>query len=253
MIRKTIGGFLFQLTSLGCFLLLASSSVQAQQNLFNIPSGDITPADKVFYQHQVNAYQSKLESKAHLVYGMGKGWDIGANLVGKGFYFTPEWRALHNDDPKKGALYPILMGTVQKMWELSDHLQVNGGLQMGVNLSNRINNKTLNYFGYGMAVWHFKPGSRVNVGVYHSNPMFIGQGNDSGIMLGYEYKLSKRWYLMGDWMSGNNDAAVAVIGGMYNASRRVQLCAGWQIPNPQAPKPMGLVLEVNLLGWDLFE
>ena len=56
---------------------------------------------------------------------------------------------------------------------------------------------------------------------------------------------------MGDWISGNNDASVSVIGAMFNASKRVQLCAGWQIPNPNTPKPMGLVFELNILGYDL--
>jgi hypothetical protein len=71
-------------------------------------------------------------------------------------------------------------------------------------------------------------------------------------MLGYELKVSERFYLMGDWMSGSNDAAVSVIGAMYNASKRIQLCVGWQIPNPNTPKPSGLVFEVNLLGWDFY-
>ena len=57
---------------------------------------------------------------------------------------------------------------------------------------------------------------------------------------------------MGDWVSGNNDAAVMVLGGMVNVSERFQLCAGWQIPNPGTPKPMGFVLEINLMGWDLY-
>ena len=81
--------------------------------------------------------------------------------------------------------------------------------------------------------------------------MFVGTGNTRGVLLGYEYKLSKRWYLMGDWISGRNDAAVAVIGGMFNVSKKVQVCAGWLLPNPNTPKPMGLVLELNLLGWEL--
>jgi hypothetical protein len=237
-----------------CLLLLISgiNDLFSQQNLFNIPSGDITEKGKIFYQHQLNVYQSRLESKAHFVYGLGDGWDAGLNLVGKGFYFTPDWRLLHNDNPDKGALYPILMGTVQKQFSPLEKLDLNTGLQAGINLSNRIDNKELNFFWYGLAIWHFKKGSRITGGVYHSNQMFIGQGNDTGWMIGYEYKLSKRWYLMGDWISGNNDAAVAVIGGMFNASKRVQICAGWQIPNPNTPKPAGLVLEINLLGWDLY-
>jgi hypothetical protein len=89
------------------------------------------------------------------------------------------------------------------------------------------------------------------VGGYHSNDEFLGEGVDAGVMVGYELKVLPRFYLMGDWISGDNDASVAVIGAMYNAGRRVQICAGWMIPNPDAPKPMGLVLELNVLGWDL--
>jgi hypothetical protein len=82
--------------------------------------------------------------------------------------------------------------------------------------------------------------------------MFVGDGNTFGFKAGYEFKLLKRWYLMGDWVSGNNDASVMVLGGMYNITKRFQICAGWQIPNPKTPKPMGLVLEINLMGWDMF-
>lgn len=241
--------FIIKLSLLLAFIFNTSFG---QQNLFNIPSGDITNPDKFFYQHQINAYSDKIESKAHLVYGLGNGWDAGINLVGKGFYFTSEWRSLHNDNPDKGALYPVVMGTLQKQFNLNEEFDLNFGTQFGYNLSSRIQNKELNYFTYGIGVYHFMQGkSRIVGGIYQTNQMYVGNGNTFGAMLGFELKLSQDFYIMGDWVSGNNDASVAVIGGMYNASKRVQLCAGWQIPNPNTPKPMGLVLELNVLGWDL--
>ncbi len=246
-------GFLFIFIFSTIFIdILFNNQLFAQQNLFNIPSGDITNHKKVFYQHQFNIYSDKLESKAHFVYGLGKGWDIGANLVGKGVYFDPNWRLLHNDNPAKGALYPIFMGTLQKQFQITEHLQMNVGTQIGWNLSANIKNKELNHYSYLMGVYHLNKGSRVVAGLYNTNQMFVGQGNTFGFMAGYEYKIAKRWYLMGDWVSGNNDAAVMVLGGMVNVSKRFQLCAGWQIPNPATPKPMGFVLEINLLGWDLY-
>jgi hypothetical protein len=39
---------------------------------------------------------------------------------------------------------------------------------------------------------------------------------------------------------------------MFNAGRRAQLCAGWQIPNRGSIKQQALVLELNILGWDLY-
>ncbi len=223
-----------------------------QQNLFNIPSADITPKGKIFYQHQFNIYAKKLESKAHLVYGLGKGWDAGINLVGKGFYFTPEWRSAYNSDPAKGALYPVLMGTLQKSFLINEHWQINAGTQAGVNLSNHLKNKEVNYFFYSLLSW--KPGSQHRfkfiAGPYYTNPMYVGNGNRTGIMAGYEIKLVNGWYLMGDFISGNNDAAVSVFGFMKTMSKRVQVCAGYLLPNPNTPKPNGIVLELNLLGWN---
>lgn len=56
---------------------------------------------------------------------------------------------------------------------------------------------------------------------------------------------------MGDWISGNNDSGAAVIGGMYIIGKRTQFCFGALIPNPSNPKPFSVVIEVNILGWDL--
>lgn len=234
-------------------LFLLTGVVYGQQNLFNIPSGDITEKGKVFYQHQLNVYSDKLESKGHFVYGLGKGWDAGLNLVGKGFYFSPDWRILHNDNPTKGALYPNLMATIQKQFEVGHHFDVNMGAQLGYNLSRFIKNKEINLFLFGIGVYHFMKGkSKIIGGVYKTNQMFVSQGNTFGVMAGYELKLSQRFYLVGDWISGRNDASVSVVGGMYNLTRRIQLCAGWQIPNPQALKSSGFVFELNLQGWDLY-
>lgn len=232
-------------------LLVYSAPTQGQQNLFNIPSGDITPGGKWFYQHQFNIYSQKIESKGHFVYGLGKGWDAGLNLVGKGAYFTPEWRGLYNSDAQKGAVYPVLMATVQKQWTLSDRVAINAGTQMGFNISKNVANKELNYFHYGLLCASPVAGLKVTGGGYLSNRPFIGMGNVTGVMLGFEAQVNDHFYVMGDWLSGRNDAAVAVLGGMYQATDRLQLCMGWAVPNPRTPKPAALVLEINLYGWQL--
>ena len=226
--------------------------VVGQQNLFNIPSGDITHEKKIFYQHQFNVYSDKLESKAHFVYGLKNGWDIGLNVVGKGVYFSPEWRTLYNDNPLQGAVYPIAMATAQKQFKLSKNVDFNIGTQAGFNFSSKLTNKELNHFSYALGVFHFNKHSRIVVGCYSTNKMFVGQGNNAGIMLGTELQITDKFYLMADWISGRNDAGATVIGSMYNISKRVQLCGGWLIPNPLTPKPQGFVLEINVLGWDLW-
>lgn len=235
------------------FLILFSPLSLAQQNLFNIPSGDITPKNEYFYQHQLNVYNNKFESKGHFVYGLCKNFDVGINLTGKGAYYNPEWSALYNAAQQNGALFPFLLGTIQKQWQINSNLLLNVGSQMGFNISSRVSNKRLGFFHYGLAIFPFMKGkSRIVSGAYFANKHYLGRGNHSGFMLGYELKLSKRWYLMGDWISGNNDLSCAVLGLMFNAGKRTQLCAGWQLPNRNSNKPQALVLELNLLGWDLF-
>jgi hypothetical protein len=233
-------------------ILLSTITIQAQQNLFNIPSGDITPKGKIFYQHQLNLYPSKLESKGHFVYGLGSGWDAGVNLVSKAFSFKKGPELMSNSNPALGALAPVLMGTLQKQITLIPGIDINAGVQAGTNLSNRLTDKSLNYFVYSVGTFHIAKGNRIVGGVWNGNREFLGKGNTTGIMAGFETKLSRYFYLMGDWISGTNEASGLVIGGMYNAGKNVQICAGLFEPNPDSGKERGIVLELNLMGWNVF-
>lgn len=225
-------------------------SAYAQQNLFNIPSGDITPKNKVFYQHQLNFYPKQIESKGHFVYGLGKGWDAGVNVVGKAAYFRPNWRLNHNDERQFGAVSPIVVGTLQKQFLVSPRMAVNIGTQSGLNLTNRVERREFAHFTYGLMNYQFGPGRKILAGPYVTNSAFAGRGNNAGVMIGYEWKLTDRWYLMGDWISGRNEQSVGVAGVMYWATKHVQFCAGALLPNPHTPKQNGVVFEINILGWD---
>lgn len=230
-------------------LALIASPLVAQQNLFNIPSGDITPKNKVFYQHQINLYSRFFESKGHFVYGLGRGWDAGANLVGTGARWTGDWQLLHNDNRQYGAVYPVVLLTLQKQFVLNKRLNINVGTQAGTNLSRFVDRKTFAQFTYGIASYQVAPGRRLLAGPYVTNTALVGPGNQAGLMLGYEWKLTDQWYLMGDWLSGRNEAGVGVIGAMFWPGKHIQFCGGLLLANPNTPKPNGFVLELNLLGW----
>ncbi len=235
-----------------CYVLIFSCyQIFAQQNLFNIPSGDITPKGKLFYQHQINTYSNKFESKGHFVYGIGKKWDIGVNLVGTGAYFNPAWKSIENTDFSQGkALSPTLMATVQKQWTINDQWAVNIGTQSGFNISSNTSNIQPAYLHYGLIGYQVKQGRKLLIGPYLTNQQYVGAGNKWGIHAGYEWKLTDKWYLMGDFISGNNDSAVLVPGVMYNVGKRVQLCLGYMLPNPNTVKNQAVVFEFNWYGWN---
>lgn len=79
------------------------------------------PKESFFYQHQINTYGNKFESKGHFVYGLGKGWDVGVNIVVTGAYFNPFWKPIYNSDfSQRRALTLTLLATLQKQLSISE-------------------------------------------------------------------------------------------------------------------------------------
>jgi hypothetical protein len=249
---KRISSHLFTM----CFVLSSYLSF-CQQNLFNIPSGDITPKNKFFYQHQLNFYQlNELESKSHLVYGIGKGWDIGVNFVDLPLQFGQGQIVSFNDNSRRKPLYPLLMLTLQKQFILKeDLLFLNVGTQIGPNLSNDISNKKVALMNYALLRWQPIKRGYIIAGPYHTNDVFVGgpPRDHFGVMVGFEYKLNDKWLLMGDFISGDHKKSQSVIGGGYNVSRKLQIFLGslWAFPNTRLDN--GVVVEINWYGWNFMD
>lgn len=241
------------------FMVLAAAvaplRLYSQQNLFNIPSGDITPKGTYFYQHQVNVYGTDyMESKSHFVWGLGNGFDAGVNLINVKINPTMNTRFFRdNTDPTSPAA-PLLLGTLQKQFELGEQWELNIGTQAGLNFRRtQVSNNPFAHFSYGLVRWDWHHALRITGGVYATNNQFVGTGTNTGIMAGFELPLTRDIYLMGDFVSGNHPSAVAVMGGMVNLSKRIQLCAGYLLPSPSSPAKQGVVFELNVLGFDAYE
>ena len=247
------------------FTFIYWNFISAQQNLFNIPSGDVTSKQELFYQHQLNFYEYyKFESKSHFVKGLGKGWEIGVNLINAKFNFNnPNFFVINEtvDGLNDSALSPLFLLTGQKQFALSEKIKLNLGTQIGTNFAAGWQNKQFAHFTYALVQFELPHHIKLIGGGYLSNDAFLGTGNDKGFMLGYEIPLSKRWWLMGDHISGHHSNGMSVIGGLYNISNSVQICFGGLISNrynQQFQADFGdrfidaLVIELNLLSWDLW-
>lgn len=188
------------------FFLSASTTcaLHAQQNLFNIPSGDVTPTGEWFYQHQLNFYEiNDLETKSHFVYGIAEGWDIGVNFIDLPLRLSGKRFISYNADSRRKPLYPLLMATVQKQFNLQDHLNLNIGTQIGPNLSSSLETKKIAYFNYALLKWHPIKQGYIAMGGYQANSVIIGSAEDKiGVIAGFEYKLGDRFLLMGDMING---------------------------------------------------
>lgn len=234
-------------------LLLATGPSWGQQNLFNIPAGDLTPKNKFFFQHQSNIYShTSFEAKNHLVYGLGKGWEVGLNVVNVKFNLArnAEQAVYVNNDDHAQPLQPLAQLTGAKFFRLGPKWHTVLGTQLGSNpVRLGRQDRRLTHFSYN--IWVFEPRSHLKfvAGPYLTDWASVGSGNRAGLLLGFEAPLAKKWLLMGDFISGRHTAAVSVLGFNYLASNRVQLCLGALVPNPSTRNSAGAVFELNLLGW----
>ena len=139
--------------------------------------------------------------------------------------------------------------------QVSKYVQVIVGTQVGSNLSSTIGSKRLVYFNY--AISRFSPTDRVYFSArsYHTNNVFVGGHPDQRIafMAGYEYKLTKKVLLMGDFISGNHKKSQTVLGGGYTFGNRVQLFPGALLAYPNGWLQNEAVIELNWYGWDFMK
>jgi hypothetical protein len=234
------------------FIVLASINGFSQQNLFNIPSGDITPKGKQFFQQQININSiQSYAAKTHFVHGLGKGFEVGMNVVNMYFDFSSP-NKLITSSPYNSTMpypyYPLALLTAQKGFTINNNWSATVGTQAGTNLTQSIKGKRFTHYTYALGVYrneHIK----IVGGPYATNWRFVGGGNNVGVMLGTEIHLNNKWLLMADFISGRHKNAVSVVGVTYNVNPKFQLCLGGQIPNINSKETSALVLEINLFNF----
>jgi hypothetical protein len=99
--------------------------------------------------------------------------------------------------------------------------------------------------------WHPIEQGYVVIGGYQANAVIIGGAEDQiGLIAGFEYKLSPQFLLMGDFISGDHKKSQTVLGGGVNVNNYLQVFVGKLFDFPNGDLDSGIVLEINLYGWD---
>lgn len=208
----------------------------AQQNLFNVPSSDITEHGKIFFQQQFNLSNLSGASNTTFDYGLENNLEIGLNIFNVDMYPT---RELQN---------PHILANFQKGFTINEHYKIGFGTQTG--LTPPIYNKAVEMpsFSYFNNAVHLDHLGNYYLGSYYANHAYAGQGDSFGIMAGVEYPLiEKKFHLQGDILTGNNDISVAVLGFVFFLPRDWQLSFGAQLPSPTSNNDYGAVFEITKL------
>ena len=242
---KTSKNFLCLLSVLFLFQLKTGL---AQQNLFNVPSGDITKKAQVFFQHQVNA-NDIFQNNSTLSVGIGHGAEMGINLYGFDLqHRASKWEIVNNLNNYEQPLNPQLLFNAQKEFEINSRFHFTFGTQTGASLTQRQKNTQFINFNYSNLIYVSKNEKIKWInGLYFGNKTYLGLGNNIGYMGGIEYSVNHRLKLSADAIVGNNASSVAVIGPCYFFTKHFALSGGWQIPFKGSNNSQACVMEFTFL------
>ena len=237
--------FFYIKTQFWFFILLCFGLCQvpfAQQNLFNVPSSDITDTGKVFFQQQLNV-NGFTTSNTTLTFGFKHQFECGINLFGVN-YDNKKGGFVKNDATFSNPVGPTVLFNAQKGFILNHHFKIGIGTQDGINLTSygkKVKGVTFDFINFVYSPIHTL---KINAGAYYGNQYFLGDGNKFGGMAGVEWELiGKKFHLMADWIYGTNSFGVAVPGCVWFLTKDISLSFGWQIPNPKSTNPQAFVFE----------
>jgi hypothetical protein len=209
----------------------------AQQNLFNVPSSEITKKNKFFFQQQFNIGALAGNSNTTIDYGLGDNIEVGINLFNLDLY--PTNSSIHN---------PHFLVNFQKAFELTKNYKISLGTQTGFTPPIYHQDIAIPSFSYLNNAIDLDRWGKYYLGAYYANLAYAGPGDSFGVMAGAEIPLIEdKVHLMGDLMTGKNDIGVAVVGLVFYLPSDWQLSFGAQLPAPGSNNDYGMVFEITKL------
>lgn len=209
------------------FIYLSS---KAQQNFINVPSAEVTLKHKLFFQQQLN-FNELIQSNSTLDFGLGKGFEVGANVLGLNFN-NKQKSFLNNDSTDTDPYNPLVLLNGLKQFELSEHASIAIGSQFGVNFTdNKKKSKAgLTYINFRLTDLLFKNSTFV-IGSYFNSIHYGGHGNRLGAWVGTEIPVTNNFHFMAESVIGDNALCYTSVGVIYYPYKWMPLTLGVQIPN----------------------
>ncbi len=230
--------------------MLISFNLNAQQNFFNVPSSEITPKNKIFFQQQFNFIASGLASSTTFNYGIGHNAEIGVNY--NGLNLKDYQKLDFSSDLPPFAPFLLLNG--QKKLEINHIYAISAGTQIGISTTTP-EIKFGNYFYINTTFHNKSERFKGIVGIYYATDSYFGEGsrnylknpslNGFGIQFGMEQRLSKNITFQLDMLTGEHSLSEIVVGGTYYLTQNWILSLGLQVPAFNKAVSNGVVFEIT--------
>ncbi len=195
-----------------------------------MPFAEVTKKNKLSFQQQININEI-IQSNFTLDFGLGKGFEIGVNILGLNFS-DKQKLFLNNYTIDTDPYNPLLMLAALKYFKLSENMDIACVTEVGLNYND--NKKTKEA---GLAYLNFQiknllgEESNIVLGSYYNSLHYGGKENRVGGWLGLEVPIHKKLHLMAESIIGNNAICYTSLGVIYYPLKHLPLTFGFQIPN----------------------
>lgn len=230
-----------------CFVSILRS--EAQQNLFNVPSSDITLQGKPFFQQQFNISKGLIQFNSTFSYGLGAHTEVGLNVLG--LNVEKDFSLLTNGNKSVPPVYPFFMFNFQKAVVLNRLLKFGVGTQAGFSKGGHFGSYT--YANLVTALTHTR--SKIITGAYYGSNSFLGTEERNpivpvfepvGFQLGIEQQIiEEKLLFIAENITGKHGLGETTLGGAYYLTEHWVLSAGYQFANPNSKTLSALVIEVT--------
>lgn len=206
--------------------LISAEITQGQSTIFNAPSTDVIPAQRIYVEADFIAHLASYEHGGYqlygsrIVYGLPKRTEIGINV-----YYTRS-----SDSPE-----PIVVEPNFKWQFYNDEakgLSAAAGALVSIPASHRSAGSTSGFL-YAVGSKKFKGdfGPRISGGAYLLAVRADQETSKYGTIVGYEQPLNDRVSFVTDWTSGKNDLGYLAAGVGITLSPKSSLYVGYNVGN----------------------
>ena len=204
-------------------IIVTSGTVHAQQTVFNVPTTDILPAGKFYFELDISAKPNEPRFSSlvpRFVIGVGGDVEVGLNVLG-------------NIQP--GADSTTLAPAVK--WRVYKNEENGWAIVVGNNFYISVRNKSYNFgtYSYVMTQKSFKTGTRIGFGgSFFSKNVVAPDATRGGGQFTFEHPVTKKLNLNADWFTGKHANGYVTAGTGYKLTTKLTGVASYSIANANA-------------------
>lgn len=211
----------------------------AMQTIFNVPSADVTPKDRIYFLEEAQFNGSNpgafYLNTTYGAVGIGHNTELDTTLFNVG---APATQDISLGVGFKSAI-PI-PGLKEKFPAREFKFTVGTNILFGLE-GNGVGNWTYAHLSGRVP----KLNTRLTAGISYGTRQVFGQ-NTTAFIAGVEQPVTKKLSLIGDWYSGTEHFAGYLITGFsYALPKSTTIYAGYQIPNSPQVGNNGFVLQIG--------